>query len=104
MIRLNLVNHYLGYFDTADQDPSDKYLRESCDLALELLNCGFNHKGLGVSNNNFTYHCEKIRKHCCHLGWIFELMVVSLDISAKRWTELRTRLVGSRRGGSRSKQ
>ena len=66
MVRLDLVNHYIGYFDTADQDPSDQYLNESCDLALEIFNHGFNHKGLGVSDKSFTYHREKASEHCCH--------------------------------------
>ena len=69
MVRLDLANHYVGYFDTVHQDPSDKYLNESCDMALALLDLGFTHKGLDFSSKKFTYHREKVRKHCFRLGW-----------------------------------
>ena len=71
MVRLNLANHYIGYFDTAEQDPGDKYLQECCNLAMRLMKLSFTHQGLDVFSNKFTYHREKVRKHFCSLVWIF---------------------------------
>ena len=67
-MRLNLADHYLGYYDTAgrDQDPSDKHINESGNLVLDLLSISFAEKGLAIPELPLICQREKVRKYYHH--------------------------------------